>query len=82
MPVLTRAAGIDNLAVFFQYISFMGIVEGKIVECFHKGGGVPYSEFPKFQKLQPEETARVFDAILIDQIIPLVDECKDCRCNI
>jgi hypothetical protein len=42
--VLTRAAGIDNLAVFLQYISLMGIVEDKIVECFHKGGGVPYSE--------------------------------------
>jgi predicted transcriptional regulator of viral defense system len=25
--VLTRATGIDNLAVFFQYISLMGIME-------------------------------------------------------
>jgi SAM-dependent methyltransferase len=71
--VLTRTAGINNLAVFFQYISLMGIVEDKIVECFYKGGGVPYSEYPRFQELQAEETARVFDARLIDQIIPLVD---------
>ena len=50
-PVLTRTAGINNLAVFFQYISLMGIVEDKIVECFYKGGGVPYSEYPRFQEL-------------------------------
>ena len=29
----------------------MGIVEDKIVECFYKGGGVPYSEYPRFQEL-------------------------------
>lgn len=75
--VLIRRAGIDNLAVFFRYISLMGIVEDKIVECFYKGGGVPYSEYPKFQELQAEETARVFDARSIDHIIPLVDGLVD-----
>ncbi|MDQ4073921.1 MAG: class I SAM-dependent methyltransferase [Thermoproteota archaeon] len=68
----TRAAGIDNIALFSQYISLMGLVEDKVVECFRKGGGVPYSEFPSFQALQAEETARVFDSRLIDQIVPLV----------
>jgi len=71
--LLTRAAGIDNFAMFFQYISLMGIVEDKIVECFYKGGGVPYSQYPRFQELQAEETSRIFDARLIDQIIPLVE---------
>jgi hypothetical protein len=52
---LTRAAGIDNLAVLAQYISLMGNVENKIVECFIKGGGLPYSEYPQFQQLQAEE---------------------------
>jgi SAM-dependent methyltransferase len=75
--ILTRAVGINNLAVYFQYVSLMGIVEDKIVECFSKGGGVPYSEFPRFQELQAEETARVFDARLIDQIILLVDGLAD-----
>jgi ubiquinone/menaquinone biosynthesis C-methylase UbiE len=69
--VLTRAAGIDNMAVFAQYVALMGIVEEKIVECFRKGGGVPYSAYPKFQDLQGEETARVFDARLVGQILPL-----------
>ena len=74
---LTRAAGIDNLAVLTQYISLMGNVENKIVECFSKGGGLPYSEYPQFQQLQAEETARVFDNRLINQILPLVSTSKD-----
>ncbi len=32
---------------------------------------VPYSEYHGFQSLQAEETSRVFDSRLIDQIIPL-----------
>lgn len=70
---LTRSAGIDNLAVFSQYIALMGNVEQQIIDCFHKGGGVPYSAFPRFQELQAEETARVFDARLTSQIVPLAD---------
>jgi 2-polyprenyl-3-methyl-5-hydroxy-6-metoxy-1,4-benzoquinol methylase len=69
---LARDSGIDNMAVFMQYISLLGDVEQKIIECFRKGGGVPYSAFPRFQQLQAEDTARVFDARLIDQIVPLV----------
>jgi SAM-dependent methyltransferase len=75
--LLTRAAGIDNFALFFQYISLLGIVEDKIVECFYKGGGVPYSEYPRFQELQAEETSRIFDARLVDQILPLSDGLRD-----
>lgn len=56
---LTRKSGIDNLAVLAQYVSLMGNVEDKIVECFRNGGGLPYSEYPKFQQLQAEETARI-----------------------
>lgn len=68
---LTRDAGIDNLAVFAQYISLMGNVEDRIVACFKKGGGVPYSAYPQFQKVQGEETRRVFDARLVNDILPL-----------
>ena len=74
---LTKDAGIDNIAVFMQYISLLGDVEQKVIECFRKGGGVPYSAFPRFQQLQAEDTARVFDARLIDQIVPLVDGLGD-----
>jgi len=71
---LTRKSGIDNLAVLAQYVSLMGNVEDKIVECFINGGGLPYSEYPKFQQLQAEETARIFDSMLINQILPLIPE--------
>lgn len=71
---LTRKSGIDNLAVLTQYVSLMGNVEDKIVECFRNGGGLPYSEYPKFQELQAEETARIFDSKLTNQILPLIPE--------
>jgi len=71
---LTRKSGIDNLAVLAQYVSLMGNVEDKIVECFSNGGGLPYSEYPKFQQLQAEETARIFDGKLTNQILPLIPE--------
>jgi ubiquinone/menaquinone biosynthesis C-methylase UbiE len=69
---LTRAAGPNNIAAFFQYMSLMGNVEDQIVECFRKGGGVPYSAFPKFQQLMAEESAQVQDAVLVDVTLPLV----------
>jgi 2-polyprenyl-3-methyl-5-hydroxy-6-metoxy-1,4-benzoquinol methylase len=74
---LTREAGLNNIAVITQYIALMGEVEQKIIECFHKGGGVPYSAYPRFQELQAEETARIFDARLLNNIIPLVNWLAD-----
>jgi 2-polyprenyl-3-methyl-5-hydroxy-6-metoxy-1,4-benzoquinol methylase len=70
---LTRAAGPDNLAVVAQFVSLLGEVEQKVVGCFRNGGGVPYSEFPRFHRLQAEESAAVFDAALVDVVLPLVD---------
>jgi SAM-dependent methyltransferase len=68
---LTNSAGVDNLAGMMQYIALMGEVEQQIVECFRNGGGVPYSAYPRFQALQAEETARVYDTALVDTIVPL-----------
>jgi 2-polyprenyl-3-methyl-5-hydroxy-6-metoxy-1,4-benzoquinol methylase len=70
---LTRAAGPGNLAQMTQYISLIGSVEDKVLEAFRNGGGVPYSAFVKFQELQREESAQVYDATLIDVTLPLVD---------
>lgn len=71
--VLTRNAGPDNLARVAQFIALLGEVEQKIIGCFHNGGGLPYSEFPRFHKLMAEQSGEVFDAALIDVILPLVD---------
>ncbi|MGW7088208.1 class I SAM-dependent methyltransferase [Streptomyces sp. NPDC054871] len=68
---LVRAAGPDNMASFMQDLALLGIVEDQVLESFHKGGGVPYSSYPRFQELQAEETARVYDAALVDGIVPV-----------
>jgi ubiquinone/menaquinone biosynthesis C-methylase UbiE len=69
---LTRAAGPGNLGAFAMFPAEMGLVEQKVAESFRKGGGVPYSEFPRFQALMKEESAQVFDGTLIDVTLPLV----------
>ncbi|MBT2366010.1 class I SAM-dependent methyltransferase [Streptomyces sp. ISL-10] len=74
---LTRAAGTDNLAGLMPYIALMGEVEQQVVRSFREGGGVPYSAYPRFQALQAEETARVYDQALVDVIIPLVPGLTD-----
>lgn len=74
---LTRAAGPDNLAPLMEYVGLMGCVEDQVVEAFRHGGGVPYSAYPRFQELQGQEAARVFDATLVDVIVPLVPSLAD-----
>lgn len=68
----TAAAGPDNLAFFSQYIALMGGIQPEIVRVFREGGGVPYSAYPTFQEIQRDETARVYDAALVDGILTLV----------
>jgi 2-polyprenyl-3-methyl-5-hydroxy-6-metoxy-1,4-benzoquinol methylase len=70
--MLTRAGGPDDLAFFTQYVALCGQIEERLVEAFRKGGGVPYEAYPRFQDLQAQETAREFDAKLVDLWIPLV----------
>lgn len=69
---LTRAAGIDNLALQTQYVPLLAQVEPQIIESFRNGGGVPYSAYPRFQRIMAEESGGVHDAALIDTILPLV----------
>jgi 2-polyprenyl-3-methyl-5-hydroxy-6-metoxy-1,4-benzoquinol methylase len=69
---LTRAAGLNNMASEMQFIAMLGEVEQGIVNSFHNGGGVPYSEYPRFQKLMAESSANVHNAMLTDTILPIV----------
>jgi SAM-dependent methyltransferase len=71
--VLTRSAGPDNLARVAQFIAMLGEVEQKIIGCFHNGGGLPYSDYPRFHKLMAEQSGEVFDAALVNTVLPLVD---------
>ncbi|WP_197374790.1 class I SAM-dependent methyltransferase [Mycolicibacterium baixiangningiae] len=71
--VLTRAAGPDNLARVAQFIPLLAEVEQKILDCFRHGGGLPYSAYPRFHTLVAEQSGEVFDAALVDLILPMVD---------
>ncbi|MCV7168338.1 class I SAM-dependent methyltransferase [Mycobacterium manitobense] len=70
--VLTRAAGPDNLSRVAQFIPLLGEVEQKIVGCFHTGGGLSYGDYPRFHTLMAEQSGEVFDAALVDSVLPLV----------
>lgn len=69
---LTRAAAADNMAVFGQYIAVMGCVEDDIVECFRKGGGVPYEKFARFHEVMAEDSGQSVLSSLESHILPLV----------
>jgi ubiquinone/menaquinone biosynthesis C-methylase UbiE len=75
--ILTRAAAADNMAVFTQYISVLGGVEDDIVECFRKGGGVPYLSFPRFHAVMAEDSGQSVLSSLESHIVPLVPGLAD-----
>jgi ubiquinone/menaquinone biosynthesis C-methylase UbiE len=74
---LTRAAGADNLSVFTQYIALLGSVEDDIVECFTRGGGVPYSRVPRFHEIMAEDSGQSVLSSLDTHVIPLVPGLAD-----
>jgi 2-polyprenyl-3-methyl-5-hydroxy-6-metoxy-1,4-benzoquinol methylase len=69
---LTRAAVADNMAVFAQYVAVMGSVEDDIVECFRRGGGVPYERFRRFHEVMTEDSGQSVLSSLESHILPLV----------
>jgi 2-polyprenyl-3-methyl-5-hydroxy-6-metoxy-1,4-benzoquinol methylase len=73
----TRVAGADNMAVFTQYIAVLGGVEDAIVECFKRGGGVPYDRFPRFHDVMAEDSGQSVVSSLESHILPLVPGLAD-----
>lgn len=69
---LTRAVASDNIAVFTQYIPVLASVEEQIINCFYKGGGVPYSEFKRFHAVMAEDSGQSTVSALFDHIVPLI----------
>jgi ubiquinone/menaquinone biosynthesis C-methylase UbiE len=74
---LTRAAAADNMAVFAQYIAGLGGVEDDIVECFKRGGGVPYEKYPRFHEVMAEDSGQSVLSSLESSILPLVPGLTD-----
>ena len=68
---LARVAAADNMAVFAQYVAVMGCVEDDIVECFKKGGGVPYEKFTRFHEVMAEDSGQSVLSSLESHILPL-----------
>ncbi len=74
---LTRAALADNMAVFAQYIALLGSVEDDIVECFRRGGGVPYARYPRFHAVMAEDSAQSVLSSLESHVLSLVPGLRD-----
>lgn len=74
---LTRAASPDNIAVTAQWIPLLASVEDEVIESFEKGGGVPYSAYPRFHEVMAEESAQTVVAALTGSILPLVPGLTD-----
>ncbi len=69
---LTREGGIYNFAASMQWIPVLAQVEDEIVECFRKGGGVPYTSYPRFHEVMAEERYQTVVVGLTEHILPLV----------
>jgi 2-polyprenyl-3-methyl-5-hydroxy-6-metoxy-1,4-benzoquinol methylase len=74
---LTRAVVADNMAVFSQYVAVLGGVEDDIVECFRRGGGVPYARFGRFHEVVAEDSGQSVLSSLESHILPLVPGLTD-----
>ena len=70
--LLTRAVASDNIAVFAQYIPLLGSVENEIIDCFYKGGGVPYSQYERFHAVMAEDSGQSVVSTLFDHVLPLI----------
>ena len=69
---LTRRAGSGNLATHTQAVACMASVEQGIVECFRKGGGLPYSAYSRFHRIMAEDSRQTFDETLLDRTLPAI----------
>lgn len=61
-----------SMSGMFQFLAVLGAVETPVVDCFHSGGGVPYSAFERFHECMAEESNQTVVAGLEDHILPLV----------
>lgn len=75
--VLTRGSSPRNLAITAQWIPMLGSVEDRLLECFERGGGVPYAAFGRFQAIMAEQSEQRVAARLLESILPLVPGLED-----
>ena len=68
---LTRRAGASNAAAGMLLVGYLGSVEQGIVECFRKGGGVPYSAFLNLHHVL-DESSGLDDTWTIQTVLPAI----------
>lgn len=71
---LTRDASPNNIAVTAQFIPLLATVEDRVIECFYKGGGVPYSAYNRFHQVMAEDSGQTVVAALEEFILPLIPQ--------
>ncbi len=69
---LTRDASPNNIAVTTQFLPLLATVEDRVIECFYKGGGVPYSAYKRFHEVMAEDSGQTVVAALEEYILPLI----------
>jgi 2-polyprenyl-3-methyl-5-hydroxy-6-metoxy-1,4-benzoquinol methylase len=69
---LTRDASPNNIAVTAQFIPLLATVEDRVIECFYKGGGVPYSAYKRFHEVMAEDSGQTVVTALEESIVPLI----------
>ena len=70
-------AGAEHMAGSLQFFSVLGGVEDRIVECFREGGGVPYTEFPRFHEVMADESLVTVVGALAEHVLPLEPGLKE-----
>lgn len=66
--------GEANLAVYAQFVPLLGSVEDDVLDCFRRGGGVPYERFRRFHEVMAEDSGQTVLPALVDHILPLVPD--------
>lgn len=61
-----------NFAITAQFIPLLAAVEDPIVDCFRRGGGVPYARYARFHDVMAEDSSQTVVAALETTILPLV----------
>ena len=69
---LSRGSTTDNMAVIAQFVSVLGGVEDRVLDCFRKGGGVPYEAYPRFHEVMAEDSGQSIVPIIVDEVVPLI----------
>jgi len=69
---LSRNSPTANLAAYAQYVPVVASVEDRVLDCFKNGGGVPYSEYPRFHDVMAEDSGQSIVPIIVDTVVPMI----------